>query len=105
MFFGVLFSIFCVNNLLKNNGAGKRFMDSISCFGAVYLLQQSLSTNLSNAVVTNHAKVHITVTSKNYGIQNYAHVQDQVILKNIPTPHRDNFKVSNKTLGKGGNLV
>ena len=38
-------------------------------------MQRSLAGNLSNVVVKNHAKVDVTVASKNYSVQNYTVVK------------------------------
>ena len=35
-------------------------------------MQQSFARNLRNAVLRNHERVDVTVTGKNYNVQNYA---------------------------------
>ena len=53
----------------------KSLMSSTSRFGAIYQMQQSLAEDLSNATARNHAKVDVTVGSKNYSVDNYVLVQ------------------------------
>ena len=48
-------------------------------------MQKALQGTLSDVVITNHAKVDVTVTSKNYIVQNYAPLQDTA--KFFPREH------------------
>ena len=55
-------------------------MNSISRFGAIYQMQQSLKGNLSNTVVRNHAKTDESVASNNSSLQNDVPMQDSAKL-------------------------
>ena len=87
---------------------GESLMKSISRFGAIYQMKQSLEGNLSNAVARNHAKTDKTVElSKNYNAQNDVPVQDSAKL--FPYKHayrlQKRSRDSHKTPRKGVNLV
>ena len=67
-------------------------MKSISRFGAIYQMKQSLEGNLSNAVARNHAKTDKTVASKNYSAQNDVPVQDSAKL----FPYKHAYRLQKK---------
>lgn len=68
---------------------GESLMNDISCFGAIYQIQQSLEGNLSNTVARNHAKADETVANKNYSVQNDVPMQDSAML--FQTKHTCSF--------------
>lgn len=59
---------------------GESLMNGISCFGAIYQMQQSHEGKLSNTVARNHAKADETATNKNYSVQNDVPMQKNAML-------------------------